>query len=1050
MDTPTTRRRAAALVLSLAVLAVLATLAVTLVKMTQLERGAAAQNVFATRARMACRAGLHYAAEQLQQSGTLPYDRPDASWRYRGEDLDNDGLLDANEDVHAPGLGRLDANDCPLDVALAPSFAHGDNAARLAAGLPAISGLRTSASGSFGEPTPYSLPGAGSASGDGLLEASFTLRVIDCAAQLDVNGGRYGVDAAGRLVLASAPDAEQVAATAAMIDQLWRLLRAERGLGAAYDLETIHGKGLGALLRDRLAARGLALYGAECELESVVSGLSSDPAVGAELWRLLSPLLTVHAWRDPTAIKPVPHRGARRYGLRRLDRVSRLPRAPVNINTADWKVLASIISGLAGHIPRPLTTAELPAGALEAPDVLVAVAIDAATASALARDLVSYRAGAGTPRPFRNWSEVELWIDRALGGGLASADQAALLRAALLPDPGDQAFNPDRVGQRPMSKLDLSVWRTELCLSSRGWFEVSCLGRLSRGRFAVASARADAIVQAYALEIDATHGDFERGARSPDLPSSAAPRVRWLPGVTGSPTAEHPSAVAGGALPVEGQVGIAPIDPPVSRGGIGAATIGDRWKLDPTRAGDGAARHPRQRPLYGGGTRFADGIYSERSAASPPDHPEYRRGSSPVRYSEKAGAIGFWFKPRWAIESSEARPRAIFSFNGARPEQTCQLYYCSGASDPVAPGPRPPKSKGPRLVLLAWDLNNKRETKLEVPLDQGDGPICQAGEWLHVSFIWDSSRLVLGVRSGAKDPGTPPPTLLGDDTGGGGPLSLLQNVLGGVVGVAQWATNPLIPIPEFDDDGTLLPGSVLPDLGAKLPRPALMSFGRLQLGGSLKTRPAVSEAPSGTPPRYVSKPASAEGSYANLHSLEDRRAVVLPAVVGSILRDPAGVLSRLDPSYRALERLYTAGRYHNGDTLDGAGAIPGFAVFRSRELAAGEPVGALSWRALTSEFTSLIVRIRRQRGGSWEYVPDPDDPSRPLELTTSGGLALSRAVIDAGLSAADRLGPIAYEVHFADTVPRRKPLLETPLLEAVELVVLRGPRFVEWRWQATR
>ena len=1052
MPSRTKAERAVALLLAVAVLAVLATLGVTLVRTASLERITSGQYVLTARARHMCASGVAYAVSRVrEEAAARSYDAPDAPWVYRGEDVDGDGALSMAEDVYAPDLGQLDGLECPLEVALVPSFPHADNAARLASGRRAVSGVYVSADGAFRaadwDRAGFSLPG-GTSPGPAYLEASFALKVVDCAAQLDANGGRWAVDASGAITVASTPVASDVTAAAAMIDALWRLVAREAALGPEYDLDATIGKGLGRHLADVLDARGLgAVFETAAALEAAVQAASAAPGVGAEIWQRVEPYLACHPWRDPSVIRPSPRPKAASTGRRTYTAIGRSPRAPINVNTADWKVLAAAWTGLSARYAVAVGEDALPKGALHAPDDTAEVALTAATAEALAKRLVVYRhdRATGTVRPFTHAGDLDLWLDGEVAAGTLTVLEATLVRVQAHPDAQLVSTNPDLVLRRPFDKTDLVEHRTELAYSSMGRFEIQAIGRVSMGTLDVARASLDVVVQAYACEIDTDYADFERGEAT--LTTGGASTLAIHPGVTtgaSSAFVGHPLAHATGAA-YDGRVGLATTDPDVGRP--------FRFHADFTVEGDGdppVAAHPLQGALVGPappGTRFVDGAYGEYSGTTGA-YPAYEeKVAGKPRWTERRGGIAFWYKPNWAIDSSETRPHSIASWNGKGDDVTFQLYFTGRKVDRVAPEPKLLATRAPKLVLLVWDSANKREAKVETPLvDDAGTYLTGPGEWIHLCVTWDATKVVLAVRSRFKDPGPVPPEVLGDDTGGGGLLTLLQPIVGGAMGVAAWVIDPATVLPPLPGPPPVIRPPIPPAL---LGKPGLVEMDMMRLGGPLKTR-AVGEGSGPAPPSYGLEVAPSEGTYANVWSLERPDASDPPKeFLDTLLEDPAGVLLGHDLDHDALDALYRKGRYHNADDYTAAGGAEAFGRFRSRVLTRtrGEPLGTISWRSHTTASTSLVARVLREGAGGWEEVPDPTDPSRPLSFYSPGSCAIPRATVDAGLAAGATWGAIRYQFHFVETVALDRPLIESPYLESVVVTVLAPPEYVEWSWR---
>ncbi len=187
-------RRGVALITSLSVLVVLALMATVFATMAGIERTVSRNHVDAVRARMLADSGVHHAIAMLRiqindASGTgfvgdpsdpsrsLKYDN---AWIYQGEDVNENGRLDA-ADSDVMNRGVLDTTDVPLEIVPSPSFAV-ENASTGPA-----SPRRMAVFGTAGRIDRVGVSGTLQSATYGKNSDLYTLRVVDANSLVYVN-----------------------------------------------------------------------------------------------------------------------------------------------------------------------------------------------------------------------------------------------------------------------------------------------------------------------------------------------------------------------------------------------------------------------------------------------------------------------------------------------------------------------------------------------------------------------------------------------------------------------------------------------------------------------------------------------------------------------------------------------------------------------------------------------------------------------------------------------------------------------------------------------
>ncbi len=352
------RERGSILLFSVAILGLLALFSVVFARLMSLERRASAYYADRVRAKLAARAGIERAVVNLQAAAarrhwsapwTGPWDVGGDRWGYRL--------------IPPGGLGQR-----PLDLhtTTRPSYWMADPKGRTRLGE------TLTYSGDLGEPYAGSL-------------LIYRLKILDAASMVNLNqpdgaAARRMLETLIRTALpARASDAANIAR---------KVIRSKRQQPKRFSSKPQVGKAL------------------------MEAGLTE-----AEWLHVLRDLVTVHSWEDPTVVRPwnlntheAPDPPSDPV-FKPLQRLTTMPRAPININTAREPVLVALFSG---------ARARTRYGEF---------ALDHDTAVKLAKAIIARRGGPKQPtagsggtttisesagsayRPFRTWFEFETFVD---------------------------------------------------------------------------------------------------------------------------------------------------------------------------------------------------------------------------------------------------------------------------------------------------------------------------------------------------------------------------------------------------------------------------------------------------------------------------------------------------------------------------------------------------------------------------------------------------------------------------------------------------------------
>ncbi len=483
------------LIVVLGMLALLSILATTYLTLARTERQAAENFVVQTRAMMLAVSGIEYAIARLRSSAAVA-----GGHAYGGEDWNGQGEATGTPDGSADDAngnrnGVVDVFACDPEFARRPSFFVDDDRDGLPDLIRIVEGGVTSRRGYSGR-----VAGTFHEEGD-----HFVLKVTGSSGQVSVNqkgdGYRKLYDNLG--VLALNPPV--------------------RDLGTR-----IQGSQPYSTVDDLL-------------LKGVLTGGQLD---------VLRPYLTTFAWVDPSTIRPDPQFEPfqRPENLRRQSWIE--PRAPIDVNTADFLVLKSCFLGLAGY-----------SADRAKPKKKNAMVLKDSQADDLARAILLARAETFTDSngnqvyddgepfidvdgdelfcgPFRTWHQFESFVASVPGfgqkrpkgkgwgfGQLKKKEWGAdLVCANANPNTLLNCLQPDHQLRRAIDKSDLIASTTEFCFESTGTYVIRSLGRVTSTFHEVLATREiECEVRLFDLSRLTTQEDFE-GAEikvlsSPDVMS---------------------------------------------------------------------------------------------------------------------------------------------------------------------------------------------------------------------------------------------------------------------------------------------------------------------------------------------------------------------------------------------------------------------------------------------------------------------------------------------------------------------------------------------------
>ncbi len=477
-----------ALIVTLGALTVLTLLATTFTLLSGIERNTAGNFVLEVRAMMLAHSGMEYAIAVLRSPGAAG-----AALAYGGEDWN--GLREATgsadgdlDDRHGNRNGVVDVMTCPARYARRPSLfvdADGDGMPDL---VPVLEEGQLRMRGFSGR-----LAGTFHPLGD-----TFILKVEDA-------GGRVSINQTG-------------AGYRQLYENLGQLALGIGGLGAAI--------------------QGSQPY-------TTVDELVAKGALSTAQLDILRPHLTTWSWVDPTTIRPDAQTDTfnRPENLRRTGWLE--PRAPINVNRADFLVIKACLLGISGFnteriVPRKRSFV-LSSNMADRLARAIIVAREETFTDLNGNHLqdpgepyVDLNGNGRFDGPFRTWEQFTVFLESIPGfighGRGRGANNFSWPRDLVLAnaDPNSRlnCFQPDHHLRRSIDKADLLVYTTEFCFDSNGVFTVRSLGRVTDSEFvAVAEREIEAVFRTHEVVKLSTQEDFE----SARVKVSAGPDVMTIP-----------------------------------------------------------------------------------------------------------------------------------------------------------------------------------------------------------------------------------------------------------------------------------------------------------------------------------------------------------------------------------------------------------------------------------------------------------------------------------------------------------------------------------------
>ncbi|MBI4615295.1 MAG: hypothetical protein HY720_16890 [Planctomycetes bacterium] len=443
-------KKGSALIVVVGVLAVLCLMALAFARFNSLERDGARSYRHRLTASLAAEAGIEEAIARLRSGeGRRPWTSMGDPWIYRGNDVK----------PLSPGHG------VPLTSALYPSFALDEP-------------LRGYVVSGVVPPSP-----GGAEAED--LAAGYKIRVFDTQGQINLNDPHPRLDK--------------------ILDSLGKMIEVDTGqpdpvVGARYtDAAGKRWKGGAAIVKYRDAQPGGLIQD-----KADIAGVLGQTAAGMDAYRNLADYVTVRSWANEKVIVPQP-----RNQRSATFAVELAVRHPVDVNTASYPVLVSLLNGLRGfrHVVAP--GGIVPVASPGKPPLYQPVlyrkqrtaAISFDQARAIGAAILVCRGiapgeGASYEGPYTTWSQFDAFVD-ALPGEIATNRRAEL--AAIYPDavarlealtPGQldvlksnanpnswlNRYHPDAARYRTVDKGDLDTWSMEFCFSSMGYYEITSEG----------------------------------------------------------------------------------------------------------------------------------------------------------------------------------------------------------------------------------------------------------------------------------------------------------------------------------------------------------------------------------------------------------------------------------------------------------------------------------------------------------------------------------------------------------------------------------------------
>ncbi|MBI4833517.1 MAG: hypothetical protein HY811_01685 [Planctomycetes bacterium] len=494
------------LIMVLAVLTVLSLIGVMLTRLASIERTTSRAYRDLVQAKMLAESGIFYGITTTR--ALLTDDFYSNAFMYMGEDLNNNGSLDALED--SDKNNKLEIYDCPLRRAVRPSFMLNKNDDKDKDGNPVFNeeDLMEMRKKKLGVTAEMSQT-------DG-KNNFFSIRVTDLSSCIYVN----------------------------MVDHPWiqnilENLAEEIGLSRAVGTKIYQNRGKGYHTFEEIKDK---------------ADLTDDE------YNKIKCYLTVYAWQDKTVVKSVPLE--KRIGAPKLGagletaeifrpikiefpcdtsnsesgylgegELEPVGRAPVNVNTAPKAVLVALLKGLKGWYLAPATgggqsgpydilygtthTGGVALGSVtETPEITLQLARQIADAI-IANRTIKNPAKKWEGR-FKSWQQFNLFCDNVLWKstanpqGFLTAQQSDVIKANFNSNSNINDFNPDFHRIFWVDKTDLAYFTTEFIFYPTGYFAIDSIGRVfnSDNKTMLAEAEISSLVKLFEIYRETTQSEF--------------------------------------------------------------------------------------------------------------------------------------------------------------------------------------------------------------------------------------------------------------------------------------------------------------------------------------------------------------------------------------------------------------------------------------------------------------------------------------------------------------------------------------------------------------